>query len=173
MARMSAFGLIVTVCVLAGCTAQSPVTEQTIQHFALDDLDGVITRTGITLDAEQSIDGGGALRVAADGHTVVRLFEVRNVDVEQARLLYRARLRTENLDGRAYLEMWCHVPGQGEFFSRGLATPLTGTQDWTTGETVFFLKKGENPDYVKLNLVVEGTGTAWIDDIHLVSAPLS
>lgn len=36
----------------------------------------------------------------------------------------------------------------------------------------FFLQKGENPDNVKLNLVIEGKGTVWIDDIHLYKGPL-
>jgi hypothetical protein len=36
----------------------------------------------------------------------------------------------------------------------------------------FFLKKGEKPDYIKLNLVIEGKGTAWIDDIGLFKTPL-
>ena len=68
--------------------------------------------------------------------------------------------------------MWCRFPGKGEFFSRGLQSPLTGTTDWTTEETAFFLKKGENPDNVKLNLVINGSGTAWIDDVRLLKGPL-
>jgi hypothetical protein len=39
-------------------------------------------------------------------------------------------------------------------------------------ETPFFLKKGENPDNVKLNLVINGKGTAWIDDIRVLKGPL-
>jgi hypothetical protein len=38
--------------------------------------------------------------------------------------------------------------------------------------TPFFLKKGENPENVKLNLVVDGVGTVWIDDIQLIRGPL-
>jgi hypothetical protein len=102
----------------------------------------------------------------------VRLFEVGDIDVENARLIYQAKVRTENVEGKVYLEMWCHFPGKGDFFSRGLQTPLTGTTGWTTEETLFFLQKGENPDNVKLNLVIDGKGTAWIDDIHLLKGPL-
>jgi hypothetical protein len=64
--------------------------------------------------------------------------------------------------------MWCHFPGKGDFFSRGLQTPLTGTTNWTTEETPFFLQKEENPDNVKLNLVINSKGTAWIDDIRIL-----
>jgi hypothetical protein len=104
--------------------------------------------------------------------TAVRLFELGDIDVENARLIYQAKVRTEGVEGQVYLEMWCHFPGKGEFFSRGLQTPLTGTTNWTTEETPFFLKKGENPDNVKLNLVINGKGTAWIDDIRVLEAPL-
>jgi len=95
-----------------------------------------------------------------------------DIDVENARLIYKAQVRTENVEGQVYLEMWCCFPGKGEFFSRGLMTPLTGTTDWTTQETPFFLKKGQNPDNVKLNLVINGKGTVWIDDIRLLTGPL-
>ena len=68
--------------------------------------------------------------------------------------------------------MWCQFTGKGEYFSRDLSSPLTGTTDWSTEETPFFLKKGENPDNVKLNLVIEGKGTVWIADIGLLQGPL-
>jgi hypothetical protein len=72
--------------------------------------------------------------------------------------------------------MWCHFPGQGEFFSRGPAralTGLTGTTDWTLVETPFVLKQGQKPDNVRLNLVITGKGTVWIDDIRLLRGPLN
>jgi len=62
--------------------------------------------------------------------------------------------------------------GKGEFFSRGLQTPLMGTTNWATEETPFLLKEGENPDNVKLNVVIQGKGTVWVDNICLLKAPL-
>jgi hypothetical protein len=102
----------------------------------------------------------------------VRLFEVPDPGAEQCMLIYRAKLKTEKLDGQAYLEMWCRFPGKGEFFSRGLQNPVTGSNDWASYETPFFLKKGEKPDLVKLNLVIKGTGKIWIKDVELLQAPL-
>ncbi len=69
--------------------------------------------------------------------------------------------------------MGCHFEGKGEFFSRGLDSPLSGTNNWVNVEIPFLLKAGENPDNVKLNIVGEGTGTVWVDDIRLVKRPLS
>jgi hypothetical protein len=88
----------------------------------------------------------------------IRLFEVENPGVEQCMVTYRAKLKTENLTEQAYLEMWCRFPGKGEFFSRGLAHTVTGSNDWASYETPFLLKKGEKPDLIKLNLVLSCAG---------------
>lgn len=68
--------------------------------------------------------------------------------------------------------MWCQFSGKGEYFSRALHAPLSGSNEWTTQETPFFLKKGENPSNVKLNVVINGSGTVWVDDIRLIKGPL-
>ena len=148
----------------------SKTTE--LKHFALDDMEGVITQLGVDIDKEISSDGNGSLRIEATKPTTIRLFETGDIDIENARLIYQARIRTENIQGQVYLEMWCHFAGAGDFFSRGLQNPLTGTTEWTMEETPFFLKAGENPDNVKLNIVINGNGTVWIDDIRLLKGPL-
>ena len=156
---------------LLGCSLSAQDVIE-LKNFPLDSLEGILSRTGVQLDKQNSSDGKGSLKIVASEPTTVRLFEVSGVDVDDARLVYRAKVRTESVEGTVFLEMWCHFPGKGEFFSRGLQTPLTGTTNWTTEETPFFLKKGEKPDYVKLNLVVNGKGTVWIDDIRLLKGPL-
>jgi len=170
-------GLPILVCVAmlfpaAGCSRSAGQVAE-LKRFSLDSMEGILTRSGVQTDQQHSSEGKGSLRIDAAGPAVVLLLEISDLEIEDARLIYQARLRTENLEGQAFLEMWCHFPGQGEFFSRGLQSPVTGTTDWTTVETIFFLKKGEKPDLIKLNLVVNGKGTAWIDDIRLLKGPLS
>ena len=157
--------------VSAGCS-KPPQEVVELKRFPIDSLEGIITQSGVEFDKEVSSDGKGSLKIVATEPTVVRLFELGDIDIENARLIYQAKVRTEGIEGQVFLEMWCHFPGKGEFFSRGLQTPLTGTTNWTTEETPFFLKKGENPDNVKLNLVINGKGTAWIDDIRVLKGPL-
>ncbi len=120
------------------------------------------------LSSELRAEGGG-WTIACETSRVVRLFEVPVERLEDCTLFYRARLMTENLDGRAYLEMWCRLPGRGESFSRGLDHALSGTTAWTSCETPFFLKRGEAPDLIRLNLVVEGSGTVGIRDVQLLA----
>lgn len=156
---------------VVGCS-KPPRQVVELKGFPIDSMEGIITQSGVQIDKQVSSDGNGSLRITATAPKVVRLFETGDIDIENARLTYQAKVRTEAVEGQVYLEMWCRFPGKGEFFSRGLQTPLTGTTDWATEETPFFLKKGENPDNVKLNLVINGKGTAWIDDIRLLKGPL-
>jgi hypothetical protein len=161
----------VLIVILVGCS-KPPQDVVELKKFPIDSPEGIITQSGVQFDKEISSDGNGSLRIIATGPTVVRLFELGDIDIENSRLIYLAKVRTEGVEGQVYLEMWCQFPGKGEFFSRGLQTPLTGTTNWTREETPFFLKKGENPDNVRLNLVINGKGTAWIDDIRVLKGPL-
>ncbi len=54
---------------------------------------------------------------------------------------------------------------------RGLDNTLSGSSDWATCQTPFFLKAGEKPDLIRLNLVVEGRGKVFIKDVELTAAP--
>ena len=139
------------------------------------------TTTSPTISKEVAVEGDAWLANCNQAQTF-RLFEVPNPGVEDCTVLYRAMLKTDGLTGRAYLEMWCRLPGRGEFFSKGLNQTVTGSNDWTSCEIPFFLKKGQQPDLIRLNLVVAATGwlwkkavagRIWIKDVELLQAPPS
>ena len=155
--------------VLEACTKKE--IPRTIKEYPVNSMD-VITRTNAAFDPAISADGKGSVRIDASSQMVVNLYEVSDTDVDNARLIYRAKVKTKDVEGKVFLEMRCLFPGKGEYFSRGLDTYLTGTNDWTTQETPFFLKKGQRPELIKLNLVITGKGTVWIDDIKLIRGPL-
>jgi serine/threonine protein kinase/tetratricopeptide (TPR) repeat protein len=126
--------------------------------------DALITKDGVSVD-------GDAWRIEATDRRVVRLFEVAKPDIGHCTILYRAKLKTENLVGRAYLEMWCRAPIGVEAFSKGLSCTVSGTTDWASYEIPFVFQKGESADLVKLNVVIEGKGTLWIKDVELLKSP--
>jgi len=152
--------------------SQGPATPVELKHFAMDSRDGVRAVTGVRFDPQISADGKGSVRIDANGPMSVPLFEVTDVNIDNAILVYQASVQSQNLDGRAFLEMWVRIPGKGEFFSRGLDRSLTGNMSWMTVGTPFFLQAGQKPDLIRLNLVVEGKGKIWIDDVRLMRAPL-
>lgn len=146
----------------SGPTPAGP--PQVLRAFAADK--PTITQDGI--GAER-----GTWRIDATGQQTIRLFEVENPGVEQCLLTYRAELKAEALKGRAFLEMWCRLPGRGEFFSKGYQQAVSGTVNWARYEIPFYLKRGQKPDLIKLNLAVEGTGTVWLRNIELLKTPLT
>ena len=144
-------------------SAESKTKVQTLKSF---------NPPSSTISSEIKISEDKSWLVDCQKPQTIRLFEVADPGVEACLLTYRAKLKTEALTDSAYLEMWCRFPGKGEYFSRGLANVVTGSNDWSSFETPFFLKKGEKPDLLKLNLVVKGTGKIWIKDVELLKGPL-
>ncbi len=143
-----------------------------LKQFPLNSLDGIITKSGVEFDQRISSDGKGSLRISVGEPAVVKLFEIGDISVEDARLIYQMRIRAENLEGDAYLEIRCSFPNRRELLSRGRSSRITGTQDWSTQEATFYLARGMKTDGVKLNLVINGKGTVWVDDISLIKASL-
>jgi hypothetical protein len=153
---------------LAVSCAQKSSKDIALKTYALDSLDGVIQASGVEIDRAVKKEGAASLKITVTEPSVIPIFETGDIDIENAALVYQAKVRTQDAQGSVYLEMWCHFEGKGEFFSRGLQSPMKGTLGWTSQETPFFLKAGENPDNVKLNIISEGTGAIWVDDIRLL-----
>jgi hypothetical protein len=136
---------------------------QTIRRFHTSD--ATLSKDSITAVQDRWV-------VDAKEDRTIRLFEIHDPDAEHCLLTYRSTMKSEDLSGRAFLEMWCRLPGRGEFFSKGLNQAITGSSDWASYEIPFYLKKGQRPDLIKLNLVIEGRGTVSIRDVELLKAPL-
>jgi len=139
-----------------------------ISSYPLDGISGVISRGNVAIDEDIKAQGEGSLRISATVPTVVSLFETGDIDVEGAKLVYKAMIRTGEVKGRVYLEMLMDRPEGGQLFARGIDAALTGTNDWKAQSISFALKEGQNPKNVRLNVVIDGTGTVWVDDVKLV-----
>ena len=133
-----------------------------VREFSL--ADEPITRDGLAVD-------GDSWRIDFGENRSVRLFEVSDPGTEGCVLTYRALMKTSDVNGRVYLEMWCRLPGRGDFFSKGIHNAVSGTTGWASYDTPFFLKKGQRPDLIRLNIACEGAGTVWAKDVVLVQTP--
>jgi hypothetical protein len=149
---------------------------QTYKTYSCDTLDSLIVgqsgspvEKGVFSEEEDR----GAIKIQVLGADTFHLYETGPLEnASNTMLFYQAKVRTESLTGKAYLELWCSIPGKGEFFSRGLDQPISGTNNWMTMKIPFRNDSGINPDNIKMNLVVEGTGTIWIDDIQVTGQSL-
>jgi hypothetical protein len=160
--------LLVAVVAMAALLYHVPAQAQELKKLSLDDASMI----GLTIQTDEKVktEGRASLKITTAWPTTVCLGEVSGLSVEEAKLVYKATVKTE-LDGDAFLEMWVQV-GTGQYFSKGLNDPVKGVSDWKAIQTPFTFQKGQKPDKVTLNLVITGRGTVWVDDIVLSKEPL-
>ncbi len=127
---------------------------------------------GTTPIAEGARWEGSELSVKSPAAGTVRLFEVPLKGHAQCMLTFRFRIATDALKASVYPELWCRIPGMGEFFSKGLNQKVSGTNGWVSLEIPFYLKAGQSPDLLKLNLVFEGAGVVRMKEIEVLATPL-
>ena len=145
-----------------------PSFAEEIKRLSLDDVSAIGLK--IETDSKIKAEGKGSIKITTAWPTTVCLGEVTGIQIDNAKLVYRARVKTD-LKGTAFLEMWCHVGG-GQYFSKGMNSTAGGKEDWKQIETPFLLKAGEKAEKVTLNLIINGIGTVWVDDAVLSREPL-
>ncbi|MFA9407531.1 MAG: hypothetical protein ACERKJ_01690 [Candidatus Dadabacteria bacterium] len=157
---------------------QSLAQEEKKLSFPISNVQEIITQSGVVIDTEITTDNNGSLLINTDKAIKIELFEIDKEDFKNKRLTYKAQIRsedltgTEDLRGISYIELIASFPDEEELISRGPRVPVSGTTDWRPAETVLYIDKGNAPEYVKLNLIVEGQGKVWLDAVKLEAIPL-
>ena len=108
-----------------------------LRWMSLDDAASL--GTTVSTDSTVKQEGEGSIRISTVWPTTICLGEVREFNIENARIVFRAKVKSKKLKGTAFLEMWCHVGG-GQYFSRGMDSVVTGTMNWKTLQTPFSLQ---------------------------------
>jgi len=159
------FGVVIVVA-LATVVARA----EDLKKLSLDDASSASPK--IEADAQVKVEGASSIRITAQWPVTVCLGAVAGLEIENAELVYSAKVKTELEEtGTAFLEMWAHL-GTEQYFSKGMNNAVSGKSDWTTIRTPFLFGEGQKPDKVTLNLVINGSGTVWIDDVVLSEEPL-
>jgi len=139
-----------------------------LRKLNLDDASAI--GTTIQTDTQVKAEGRGSIKITTQWPTTICLGEVKGLNIAAAKLVYKAKVKSD-LEGTAFLEMWAHVGG-GQYFSKGMNDVVSKKTDWKIIQTPFLFQKGQQPDKVTLNVVINGKGTVWIDDIVLSREPL-
>ena len=153
----------------AGVSVDGPIE---LAHFPLSD-GAIPAGADAVFDPNVSQDGGGSLRVETDQGGSLRLYVLDDLGIVQGAVVYTGFLRSSGLNGQAMLEMWCQ-PAEGDAaFVRSAAQSVAGDSDWTPQEIRFSRPElCRNPVSIELNVLIQGAGTVWIDDLRLWSIPL-
>jgi hypothetical protein len=102
----------------------------------------------------------------------IPLFEAGAIKSDNVKLLLTYKVKTDNMSEPTFLQLKLHFPVKGDVVSDEPDDVVSGTKDWSDQKVVYKLKKGQLPDDVFINLVIQGQGTVWIDDVKLVAKPL-
>ncbi len=148
----------------------NPALAEELKRISLDDASAI----GLQIQSDSAVkaEGKGSIKITTKWATTVCLAEVPGPDMENAKLVYKAKVKSDlQGQGTAFLEMWAHVGG-GQYFSRGMNDVVQGKSDWKGIQTPFMFQKGQKPTKVTLNIVISGPGTVWVDDIVLSKEPL-
>ena len=154
--------------------ARPPAREAVeIAHYPLS-ADAVLAGADAVFDRDVSQDGGGSLRVVTGGEGGrLRLYRVDDIGPIEGSLLYTGFLKSDGLTGSAFLELWCHPAEGNPAFVRGVARRVAGTSDWKPQELGFRSPDTcKDPASVELNVVIQGAGTVWIDNLRLWDVPV-
>jgi hypothetical protein len=162
-------GVLVSAALLLSALQCGGPAPQVLYHNKLESLDGLLTRDGMTLEA-QAWQGRAGIRIDVHGSTSIPLAEVQTRGAAAVVLTYRGHLRSANLTGRAYLEMRCTTCGDGELVSRALDAAVSGTTEWVMQVTRLSLGKEPRAQTVRLNVRVEGSGIVWVQNVLLAQA---
>ena len=146
----------------------TPIIAEDLIKLSIDDASFVSPR--IQTDPTVKTEGKGSIKITNKWPTTVYLGEVSGLNIENTRLLYKADVKSD-LEGIAFLEMWAHL-GSNQYFSKGINDTVKGKSDWKLIKTPFIFQIGQKPDKITLNIVINGKGTVWIDNIVLSKEPL-
>lgn len=168
--------LVAALCLgLTACAPEKPtlpVQSEEVARFPLNSLSELATTEGVNIDTGVTTDGVGSVRVDAEGPTTVTLLEVTDLDAQNTTLTFEARVRSQDLQGSAHIEMEVFLPEQEPVSTPGLGRMVSGTTEWGVATTSFYFQPGQQPEAVRLNLVVDGAGTVWLDEVRLLRTPL-
>jgi len=155
--------VLITVLIFGIVSLAAPGNAQEIAGLDLE----APSKLGLTIQRDEQVKAAGeaSIRIDTSWPVTVCLGELDSLDVENAKLVYQAQVKSD-LEGTAFLEMWCHFQGS-PYFSRGMNDPVEGKSDWKAIGTPFMLQKGQKPEKVTLNIVINGKGTVWVDDLVL------
>ena len=172
MISMSVALILAFAFVLACKKEEPPGPPVEVASYSLDDLDHVIMGDYLTLDTETPAEGTACVKMSSEMPITIDLYEAPLSSPEKGALVLEGQIRTEEMAGSAFLRMEATLSGGATAAKRQkLSTAPSGTADWTPCEVVLYLSEKARPSRVKISFVLDGFGTAWVDDLHLIHDP--
>ncbi len=170
--RLALAGTIVLLFAAVACS-NKPKPPKDIAVFPCNSTDKVVTQGAVTEDKTVSADGQGSLKITTEMPTTIKLFQIPYPRIEGCKVWYKAKIKTQQFGGSAYLQMVVHFSRGGQITAQNYQNAIRGnTKGWVESVLEATVREGQKPSSVELNLVVQGAGTLWVDDVHVLRQAL-
>ncbi|MDN5278031.1 MAG: hypothetical protein PWR01_1996 [Clostridiales bacterium] len=137
---------------------------ESISRNACDGVDCV--SPVVVLDSATKVEGENSLKIVAVAPCRVTVGRFSGTDFDNFTLKTTAKIKAELETGVVVLETLVKSKG-GFYFSRAMDQQIGPKTQWQKVFTRFFFKEKERPDEIFVNLIIEGNGTVWVDDINI------
>ncbi|MEZ0276387.1 MAG: serine/threonine-protein kinase, partial [Roseimicrobium sp.] len=124
--------------------------------------------TKISTDSGITKDGHGSLKIEAPQGATLTIAEQDGLETPPGGTIWcRAHLRCEGISGRAFLMVHLETASGALLYSKGEPQSVSGTEDWREVLIPIRLDAQSSIKKVRVNLIVQGPGTVWVDDIQI------
>ena len=144
----------------------APVHAAPLVAFGCENLSGI--SPAFSLDKETKYKGESSICVDAASPCRVTAAQFDGPQKENFTLHSSAMVKTDLNPGAFIFELVVLFDG-GYYYSRAIDQRIVGKKDWQEVTADFLFKEGQTPEKVFVNLIIEGSGKVWIDDIKLSS----
>jgi hypothetical protein len=158
---------------------EAPLAAARVRRFA-PPKDVPLTQDGVTATTD-----GWKIENTDFPKRTVRLFEVRDLDIKDCRLVFRVQMKTETKEKLENRRIFTRLEtafrpkvtikkaptGDTVTEKSWSALARSGNTGWAQEEAATNCRS--QPDVIALNLLVEGIGVMWIKDVELVATPLA
>lgn len=142
-----------------------------IDAFNCDTTDRFLSPEAASLDTSGTAEGTGCFKFVVAEPATHPLFEVK-FPGEGAKFTFQFKMRVSDFLGDAYGLMAVHYASGGKQEIKNYDRALGATSDWVPMELSWTVQKGQKVDSLILSAALNGTGTVWVDDVHLIKTPL-
>ncbi len=153
-----------------GCSKKVEPPKE-IQFFNCDTLDGVLTEGVAVVDTQNPAEGTGSLKIASAQPVTLPLFEIK-LPGDGAKFTLQYKMKVKDYSGDAYGQMDFNYGSGGKQSPNNYPSAMGGTSDWQQREISYTVQRGQKVSSIVFSLILNGSGTVWVDDVHLIRAPL-
>ncbi len=160
-------------CCFSGCS-QKHLELVEIDRNTIENEDDIKNIDNAVFDDKNSSDGNGSLMLKVENSTKITLLHKNDIDTKECSLVILMMFRTSDIDAKdnLFLELSTVQLSGLNTTTRSVRKLIEFSPEWAETSITLVPEPEYYPDNFTLQLISNGTGTIWIDDIVVTKSPL-